>query len=164
MEWEDALDALKERLEEVSGIAFVLDWDPSFTSKTSLAPYLEDVGGGVERVNIWYLTRDQILSERGGSATRIPLNWHRYTDLYILDGYYSYSGRDSLIAFNNLVELVRIKFDTEITLGSGTDLDWVAGPLSRCDIDYRIFAEMTCHHCRGTIPVVRCGPTEYEES
>lgn len=163
MEWEDALDALKERLEEVDGITTVLDWHPDITSVSEAEEYM-DTADGLKRVNLWFIYRSEIDTARGGVTAQVPIGWHKYTDIYVIQGYYNCIDRDSLIAFNNLVERIRIKFDQEIEIGSGTDKDWIAGPVGRCTIDYRHFGDIPCHYCMGTLPLQRWGATSYEDS
>ena len=163
MEWEDIRDYVKERLEAVSGIGTVLDWQPNIRTRAQLDEYLTSIPGQVpqKRVNIWFLLRIAIRDTRGGDRpATLAMNEYNREDTFEITGFYNYVDRDSLIAFNNIIEGIHAKFMAEITLGQ-VEQGYIAGPAhtqSIADVDW---FGILCHFCRIRITVRRHDSVTY---
>jgi len=150
-DWQDVQSAIVSLLSVVDGVETVLDYEPAVKTFRELEPYLTE---GVERdtLNLWTVMRTGFRTARGGATAGVPIGFKLDTDTYTIEGFVSYTGRESLIAFNNTVERVRNQFVKNISLGSA-ERGWLSGPITSGEITMTNFLGIVCHTCILTLPV-----------
>jgi len=156
VDWETASDKILELVGAVEGIAggagFALDHIPNLEDRNTLNSYLVTLSNGTKRLNLWFVQRTDISVARGGRGTGLPLGYAEYTDVFTVSGFYNYTGQDSYVAFQDLVERVIRTLTTNLTLDRA---DWHTSPPRVATLGYAFLAREYCHHVQITISVNR---------
>lgn len=159
-EWRTVQLQIKSILEGISGVEYVLDYEPDVTSFEELKPYLTEVTRNVDKLNLWIVQRTAFRTERGGRGNNTPLCFKKDIDVFTIDGFIGYTGLESFIEFNNTVENIREEFTANISLGSA-EAGWMAGPIANGDIAMAEFLGILCHSCSMNISVEKQSSAGY---
>jgi hypothetical protein len=151
-DWRDVQLKIIEILSQVEGVSYVLGYEPHVKTFEELKPFLTRVTRKIDTVNVWFVQRARFRTERGGVVANVPLGFKKDTDSFSVDGFISYTGEDSLISFNNIIEGIRTTFTQNISLGS-PEKGWLSGPILEGRMDMAEFLGILCHSCSFIISV-----------
>lgn len=146
--------AIKAKIDGVAGIGKMNDYERySREASALLAQYVFDTGGGVMRLQGWFLAYR-------GTAERSPGNGrYEVTHTWEIRGFYALDdSAGSEKAFDALIELLRDAFRTDESLGgliSSTVLadgsNYGTAGLQVTEKNAAVFAGVLCHAMRGRL-------------